>query len=73
MIDLLNKGYPHLKIPKSGNKKEIIERIISANTFIASMSSKDKSSSSNQENTGNIGLFFLSLLLYTHLYIYDRV
>jgi hypothetical protein len=34
MIDLINEGYPHMKLAKTGNKGEFINRIVTANNFI---------------------------------------
>jgi hypothetical protein len=54
MINIINKGYPHFKIPKTGTKPELIERIVSANQFILSFNSKNKNDQqlSSIEQTG---------------------
>ena len=43
MIDLINKGYPHLKIAKTGNKAELINRIVTANSCIKATNSTSSS------------------------------
>ena len=37
MIDVINRGYPHFKIPKQGNKPELVERIVAANMLIIAL------------------------------------
>lgn len=34
LVDAINRGYPHLKISKSGNKADLIRRIIATNNLL---------------------------------------
>ena len=34
LVDVINRGYPHLKISKSGNKTDLIRRIIATNNLL---------------------------------------
>ena len=37
MLEILNRGYPHLKLPKHGNKTELVDRVVAANMLIAAL------------------------------------
>jgi hypothetical protein len=41
LIDSINRGYPHLKISKNGNKTDLVNRIVATNNLIEACKPKN--------------------------------